>query len=530
MTAHHGWMQRIVQVFLTGHLSPLLLLVSLGAGAIALLATPREEDPQIVVPVAEILVAAPGASALEVERQITIPIERVVRGISGVEDVYSMSSRGRAVVTARFYVGENREDSLVKLHTTLQQHAAAMPPQARSWRVDTISIDDVPILAITLHSSRVDDHGLRRIAEEVVARLQQVDDAGPATIHGGRARRLCVRVDPTALAGRALPFSAIEHALAAASTAATAGTGTRGDRTILVEAAPIAPDAAALRDVVIGSHGGQPVHLGDVATVADGPEEPESYVWMLGGAARGRANVVPENAVTIAIAKRRGANAVGTSERLRERMTELARELLPADVQWTVTRDSGATADAKVDELLEGLLVAVAIVVVLITMMLGWRAAIVVALAVPITFGLTLLVNLLGGYSINRVTLFALILSLGLVVDDPIVDVENIHRHLQRRDRPPLQAVLDAVDEVRPPVIVATLAVVLSFLPLFFITGMMGPYMRPMALNVPVAMAMSMLVAFTLTPWLSHLLLRSAPHGHGGQEADDAHPAVQRAY
>jgi len=528
MTTHDGWMQRLVRVFLTGHLSPLLLLVSLAAGAIALLATPREEDPQIVVPVAEILVTAPGASALEVERQITIPIERVVQGISGVEDVYSTSSRGQAIVTARFFVGENREDSLVKLHTTLQQHAAAMPPQVRSWRIDTISIDDVPILAITLHSDRVDDHGLRRMAEELVARLQQVPDAGPATIHGGRTRTLAVHVDATALAGRGATFAAIERALAAASVATTAGSGTHGDRTVVVEAAPIAPDARALRELVIGIRGGQPVHLGDVASVTDGPEEPRSYVWMLGGSASGRANADPENAVTIAIAKRRGANAVTTAERLRERMAELAPELLSADVRWTVTRDSGATADGKVDELLEGLLVAVAIVVVLITMMLGWRAAVVVAVAVPITFGLTLLVNELFGYSINRVTLFALILSLGLVVDDPIVDVENIHRHLQRRDRPPLQAVLDAVDEVRPPVIVATLAVVLSFLPLFFITGMMGPYMRPMALNVPVAMAMSMLVAFTLTPWLSHLLLRSAPHG--GDSAHDAHPIVQRIY
>jgi multidrug efflux pump subunit AcrB len=529
MTRTHGAIYRIVEVFLTGNLAPLLLILSLAAGAVALLVTPREEDPQIVVPVAEVVVEAPGAAAPEVERQITIPIERIVRGISGVEYVYSMSRRGQAVVTARFFVGEDREDSLVKLHSTLQQHAAALPPQVRSWRVDTVSIDDVPILAATLHGGGLDDHALRRLAEELLARLQQVGDAGPATIHGGRARRLTVHIDPVALAGRSLPFAAVTGALAAATTAVTAGSGVRGDRVLTVEASAIAPDAHALGELVVGTFAGQPVRLADVAEVADGPEEPAGYVLLHGGAARGAAAAPPAAAVTLAVAKRRGANAVTVAERLRERLAELRAEALPAGVQCTITRDSGATADGKVDELIEGLWVAIVIVVVLITMMLGWRESIVVALAVPITFGLTLLVNHLGGYSINRVTLFALILSLGLVVDDPIVDVENIHRHLQRRDRPRHLAVLAAVDEVRPPVIVATLAVILSFLPLFFITGMMGPYMQPMALNVPVAMLMSMVVAFTLTPWLSHLLLRPAAAGaaHGDGEA---HPLVRRLY
>ncbi|MBM4063352.1 MAG: efflux RND transporter permease subunit, partial [Planctomycetes bacterium] len=529
--------QRLVEVFLTGNLAPLLLLLSLVAGSVSLLVTPREEDPQIVVPMAEVVVDAPGASAEEVERQITIPVERIVQGLSGIENVYSMSRRGQAVVTARFFVGEDVEDSLVKLQSALQQHADEVPPQVRGWRVEPVSIDDVPILAITLHSRTQDDHGLRRIGEELLARLQQVRDAGPATIHGGRPRRVTVTVDGTALASRNLSFAAVESALAAVTTATTAGTGQRGDRTITVEAKAAAPDAEALREVVLGTFVGQPVLLGEVASVADGPAEPASYVFLHPGAARGAAAAPAENAVTIAVAKRRGANAVGVAEQLQERLHALRSDLLPDDVSWTITRDSGHTADGKVDELLEGLWVAIAIVVVLITMMLGWREAVVVALAVPITFGLTLLVNHLFGYTINRVTLFALILSLGLVVDDPIVDVENIHRHLLRRDRSPLQAVLDAVDEVRPPVIVATLAVVLSFLPLFFITGMMGPYMRPMALNVPIAMLMSMVVAFTLTPWMSHLALKKlaqAPagghggHGHGDHDEQDTF--VHRAY
>ncbi len=528
MSGHGGITQRIVEVFLTGNLAPLLLLLSLVAGAIALVATPREEDPQIVVPVAEIVVDAPGASAAEVERQIAIPIERIVRGISGVENVYSMSRRGACVVTARFFVGEDREDSLVKLHSALQQHAGLVPPQVRGWRVDSVSIDDVPILAITLHSRVLDDFALRRIGEELLARLQEVPETGPATIHGGRPRTLLVRLDGAALAGRGLAFAAVESALAAATTAVTAGVGQQGDRAITVEASPIAPDAHSLRLLVVGVFADQPVLLGEVAEVRDGPAEPTSYGMLYGGAARGAADEPPEHAVTIAVAKRRGANAVAVAEQLRRRLDELRAEVLPDGVQWTITRDSGETADGKVDELLEGLAVAIAVVVILITLMLGWREAIVVALAVPITFGLSLLVNLLLGYSINRVTLFALILALGLVVDDPIVDVENIHRHLQRRGRDALRAVLDAVDEVRPPVITATLAVILSFLPLFFITGMMGPYMRPMALNVPVAMLMSMVVAFTLTPWMSYLALRRvAGHATSGPETT---PFVQRAY
>lgn len=535
MTARPGFTQRLVEVFLTGNLAPLLLVLTLVAGAVALLVTPREEDPQILVPVADIVVDAPGTAALEVERQIAIPLEQVVKRIDGVEYVYSMSRRGQAIVTARFFVGEDREDSLVKLHSTLQRNADVIPPQVRAWYVKPVSIDDVPIVAVTLHSATLDDHALRRIAEEIQSRLQQVPDTGLTQILGGRPRRLAVTVDPAALSARGLDLTSVERALAAASRAVTAGTGDAGDRTLTVEASPVAADADSLLDLVVAAHDGRPVQLRDVAEVTDGPAEPAGYVTFgLGRGAAAAPDPEPQAAVTIAVAKRRGANAVTVAERIGERLRQLRREILPADVSWTITRDSGHTADAKVEELLEGLYVAIAIVVVLITMMLGWREAVVVALAVPITFGLTLLVNHLSGYTINRVTLFALILSLGLVVDDPIVDVENIHRHLQRRDRPPLQAVLDAVNEVRPPVIVATLAVILSFLPLFFITGMMGPYMAPMALNVPMAMLMSMVVAFTLTPWMAWLALRRKATAVAGDD-DQGHdhgtsPLLQRVY
>ncbi|MGE3172331.1 MAG: efflux RND transporter permease subunit [Planctomycetota bacterium] len=544
MDERPGVVQRIVAVFLTGNLAPLLLMLALVAGAMALQVTPREEDPQIVVPVADIVVDAPGASALEVERQIALPLERLVKRIAGIEYVYSMSQRGRCVVTARFFVGEDREQSLVKLHSELQRQGDAIPAQVRGWFVRPVSIDDVPVLAVTLHSTVLDDFALRRIAEEIESRLQQVPETGRTDLFGGRSRELRVELDPVALAGRGLDPAAVTAALRAAAVATHAGAGLQRDRVIAVEATALTADAGALGDLVVGTAAGQPVHLREVAHVVDGPQEPANYVrFWTGAAAAGDGLGEPRSAVTLAVAKRRGANAVAVTEHLRERLDELCGELLPAEVAWTVTRDSGRTADGKVEELLEGLYVAVAIVVILITLMLGWREAIVVALAVPITFGLTLLVNWLGGYSINRVTLFALILALGLVVDDPIVDVENIHRHLQRRDRKPLQAVLDAVNEVRPPVITATLAVILSFVPLFFITGMMGPYMRPMAVNVPVSMLMSLIVAFTLTPWMSYLALRgraaapdtaaaAAATAPGGAAGDDEHapPALLRWY
>jgi len=531
MNERSSFTQRVVEVFLTGNLSPLLLLLSLVAGAIALFATPREEDPQIVVPVIDVVLDAPGTPALEVERQVVVPLEQILRRIDGVEYVYSMSRRGQGVVTARFYVGQDREDSLVKLHSALRQHEDAVPPQVKGFVVRPVAIDDVPIVAVTLHSDRLDDHDLRRIAEELQARLQQVPETGVTEIHGGRPRRVTVEVDPVALAGRGLPFTAVQQALMGASAATAAGAGLRHDRVLEVEVDPMLPDAAAVARLVVGTSAGQPVHLHDVAAVRDGPAEVEDYVRFGRGLAGGGAAAAAAPmtaAVTLSVAKRRGANAVSVAAAIEARLDELRREVLPDDVDWTITRDSGRTADGKVDELLEGLSVAIAIVVILITMMLGWREAVVVALAVPVTFGLTLLVNQLAGYSINRVTLFSLILSLGLVVDDPIVDVENIHRHLQRREQSPLRAVLAAVNEVRPPVIVATLAVIISFLPLFFITGMMGPYMRPMALNVPMAMLMSMLVAFTLTPWMAYLALRRAASRHAA--GPETSPAVTRAY
>ncbi|MBK8980278.1 MAG: efflux RND transporter permease subunit [Planctomycetes bacterium] len=529
-----GLAARIVELFLTGNLTPLLVLLSLVAGAFALVTTPREEEPQIVVPLADVLIEVPGASAEEVESQVASKLERLLYQVDGVEYVYSTSLPHRAVVTVRFFVGEDREDSLVKLHNKLAMSADQVPRQVAAWVVRPIEVDDVPIVNVTLWSESLGDYELRRLAEELEHVVQRVPDAGQTQIVGGTPRQLGVRIDPDALASRHVSIEQVARALQAASASAPAGGFDVADQRVLVEVRPGAHSVTALEQLVVGVEQGRPIYLRDVATVHDGPAERET--WTRIGFGPAVADVPADlarpdrdyPAVTLAVAKRKGANAVLVSEAVQHRVEESA-QLLPDDVHWRVTRDHGKTADQKVDELLEGLWVAVIIVIALIALTLGIREGLVVATAVPITFALTLFVNDLAGYSINRVTLFALTLALGLVVDDPIVDVENIYRHLRSGRRKPLEAVLHAVNEVRPPIILATLAVMVSFLPLFFITGMMGPYMAPMALNVPLAMLMSLLVAFAVTPWLSYLVMRNhVKPDPNAVDLEDDHEAVRR--
>ncbi len=530
-----GLSARIVEVFLKGNLTPLLILLSLVTGFYALRVTPREEEPQIVVPLADVLIDAPGASAAEVESQVASRLERLLYEVDGVEYVYSTSMPHRAVVTVRFFVGEDREDSLLKLHNKLAMSADRIPPQVADWVVRPIEVDDVPIVNLTLWSESLGGYELRRLAEELENVAQRVPDAGQTEVVGGAPRQLRVRVDPDALASRGVGFEQVAGALRAASTSLPAGSFEDLDRVVAVEARPGAHSVRELGELVVGVRDGRPIYLRDVAEVTDGPAERTSYTRIgFGPAVEGVPAELADGArdypaVTVAVAKRKGSNAVLVSEEVQHRVEEAVAELLPPEVHLRVTRDHGLTADQKVDELLEGLWVAVIIVIALIALTLGLREGLVVATAVPVTFALTLFVNDLAGYSINRVTLFALTLALGLVVDDPIVDVENIYRHLKRGRREPMQAVLAAVNEVRPPIILATLAVMVSFLPLFFITGMMGPYMAPMALNVPLAMLMSLFVAFAVTPWLSWLVLRKhVKPDPGAADLEDDHEAVRR--
>ena len=516
-----GVLGTIVRYFLTSHMSIILALASLILGVAAIMVTPREEEPQIVVPMADVLVQVPGASADEVEKLVTTPLERLLWQIDGVEYVYSTSSKDMSAVTVRFYVGEDREDSLIKLHNTILKNTDLAPGIVSGWVVKPVEIDDVPIVSLTLHAdhghaSRYTDYDLRRMAEELFHRLAEVEDVSRVSLHSGRSREVRAEIRPERLAGFNISPLEVQRALQGADRSLTAGNFVAGDRSTKVVSQSFLLSADEVASLVVGVFDGKPVYLRDVADVIDGPQEPESYsrigfsdVYLskLGSDAE-----PSRPAVTLALSKKKGVNAVAVADAVVEKVNQLKREVLPDGVEVTVTRNSGETAQGKVNELLSSLVFAIITVVALLAFTLGWREALVVALAVPMSFSLALFVNYLFGYTINRVTLFALILSLGLVVDDPITNVDNIQRHIRMGLKNPLEASLDGVKEVLPPVIMSTLAIIVSFTPLFFITGMMGPYMAPMAANVPLTVTFSTVAALTVVPWMAyHLLKKRAP-------------------
>jgi len=540
----HGFTDGIVRIFLNSNLSLILILLAVVLGVAALLITPREEDPQIVVPMADVYVRFPGHSAEEVEQLVATPLEKLLYQIDGVEYVYSMSREGEAVITVRYYVGEDRERSLVKLYKRIDEHVDLVPLGVAGWVIKPVEIDDVPIVTLTLTSATADAYALRRVAEEVVERLASLENTSRAYAVGGRSRVVQVYLDPERMQAFSVSPLEVQRAIEVTNVTQTGGEYARGDRMYRVEAGRAFANPDELRDLVVGVFSDRPVYLRDVADIVDGPAEASSYVRHGWGPARGfeqeaafpgaligaaaPASVaehvadISQPAVTIALAKKKGTNAVWVAEAILAATEELKRDIIPDDIEVVITRNAGRTADEKVNELVEALAVAVFIVIALLTLGLGWREALIVAVAVPVVFGLTLTVNLLFGYTINRVTLFALILSLGLLVDDPIVDVENITRHFGMRKKATRRIVSEAVAEIRPPLITATLAVIVSFLPMLFITGMMGPYMRPMALNLPVTMVMSMVVAFTITPWLSyHMLRRRYARGQAGDASGE---------
>src|SRR5579875_1165492 len=538
-----GITAQIVDLFLGSNLSMLLLLASLAAGVIALAVTPREEDPQISVPMADIIVQMPGASATEVENLVTINLEKRLWEMDGVRHVYSISRPGMAMVTVRFAVGYDRTKALVEIYNKLESNRDAVPPGVTGWIVKPVSIDDVPIVTVTLYSASVDDAGLRRIADEIVHRMQSVEDTGQSFVVGGRPRQLRVLLDPARLAGHDLTILEVERALRGADVNLRAGSFSRENREFVFDSGPFLRSSSEVRELVVGVHNGQPVYLNRVADIIDGPSEPTTYTNIGFGPAANllltepgqlplrtvprRGTIYP--AVTIAFAKRHGTNAVKVAEGLLQKVEALRELAIPSNVGVLVTRNYGETANEKVNELVRELLIAVVIIVVLLAFSLGLREAFIVAIAVPVTLSITLLGNLLVGYTINRVTLFALILSLGLLVDDPIVDVENIHRHFQLGTLPRREATLIAVDEVRPPTILATFTVIASFVPMLFVTGMMGPYMRPMPFNVPLAMLTSLVVAFTITPWAAYHLLRHEDSSASAETFDEG-ATIRRWY
>ena len=507
----HTFTAGILQAFLKGNLSILLILISLAAGAAALLITPREEEPQIVVPLADVMIMMPGSSAAEVEQLASSRLEKMLYQIDGVEYVYSMSRPGMAVVTVRFFVGEDREDSLIKVYNKIFQNIDQTTPGIAGWVVKPIEIDDVPIVNVTLHSDTADSHDLYRIAEEVAQKLQSIPDSAKITIHGGQKRVVQVYLDTERLAAYGLSPMEIVGALKISNAQMESGTFEQADRAIVVETGPFLQNVDEVRSLMVGVYQNRPVYLRDVAVIQDGSDELNSYSrFGVGPAGAEQAGQV-QPAVTIALAKKKGSNAVNVARKANRLVRDLQGTIIPEGVGATTTRDYGATANEKVNDLVMNLAMGILTVVGLIALSMSWREGIIVGLAIPITYSLTLLFNYLLGYTINRVTLFALILALGLLVDNPIVGVENISRFLSMKKYPRLRAVSLAMEEVMPPILLATLSIIVSFIPMFFITGMMGPYMAPMALNVPLTMLSSLLVALAITPWLASKLLKESP-------------------
>ena len=522
----------VVRKFLTSQLSIILIALAVCMGIAAVILTPREEDPQIVVPMADVYVQVPGCSAAEVEKLVTTPLERILWQIDGVEHVYSISRRDMAVVTVRFYVGEDRERSLTKIASRIEMNRDIVPPVVSGWVVKPVEIDDVPIVTAALVSKTMTPGDLRRIGEEVKARLDSIEDLSRTEIVGGYRREIRVTVDPEKLRGHNLSLAEVAAACRNADVGATAGSIDLDGNTLRVVARDGLPAVAAVRRQVVAVYEQKPVYIRDVARVEDLPEEPESYVRFSSGpaAAEELKDLRELPCVTLAFSKKKGTNAVTVARDVLAALEKLRNTVIPESVHVVATRNTGSTADARVNELLSSLFFAVVTVVAVIALAMGWREAAVVAIAVPISFALALFVNYISGYTINRVTLFALILSLGLVVDDPITNVDNIQRHLRMRLRGPLEGTLAAVGEVLPPVIMSTLTIVVSFLPMFFITGMMGPYMRPMAINVPLAVLFSTVSALTFVPWMTFLLLRKRAAAGGEKRTSITPEWIKRTY
>jgi multidrug efflux pump subunit AcrB len=516
-----GLAGRLAAFAVSSKLTPIAVIASMILGVFAVLMLPREEEPQIKVPMVDVIVTMTGATPAEVENRVTLPMEKLLWEIPGVEYVYSTSSPGQSMIVVRFKVGTDIEGALVRLNQKLQTNADRIPSGVSAPLVKPRTIDDVPILALTLHSRTQDHLTLRRLMLQVEESVKSVPEVAETTVIGGARRAFRVQLDPAALSSRGLTVAGIAPVLQAANRIEPAGSRPFANQEVLLEGGTFLHDTADLGAVVLGVFADRPVYLRDVATIRDTAAEPTDTV--LYGARSGDL----EAAVTLSVAKRPGANAISVVNRVLAKVDALRGTLLPADVEVAITRDYGHTAAEKSNELLLHMGIAVFGVAVLILLFLGWRESLVVLLAIPTTLALTMLVFYLYGYTLNRITLFALIFSIGILVDDAIVVVENIVRHLRlpgMEKKTLAQVALEAVDEVGNPTILATWAVIAAILPMAFVGGLMGPYMRPIPIGSTAAMLFSLAIAFTITPWAAvRVLKRRVASLAGSASSDEDH-------
>jgi len=520
MSAGHplGPAGRVAHAWISSKLTPLLICAALLIGAFAVWKLPREEEPQIIVPMIDVFVQMPGASAHEVEERVTKPMEKLLWEIPGVEYIYSTSSPGMSMAIVRFFVGQDEEKSIVRLNQKLLANFDLIPPGASQPLVKPRSIDDVPILALTLSSRRYNDFDLRRIAAQLDDTIKQVPDVSAVTLMGGQRREVRIVLDPAKLEGYHMSPLQVAGALGLSNRRLPSGKFDSGNREYLLETGEFLRTSEDVRNVVVGVAGDKPVFVRNVAEVIDGGAEATEYVRMVNAASK---ESLP--AVTISIAKRKGTNAVEVASNVLRRVEPLKGVVIPSDVTLDITRQYGETAAEKSNELLLHMLIAVISVSLLIAITLGFRESLIVFLAIPVTLALTLAVFYFYGYTLNRITLFALIFSIGILVDDAIVIVENIVRHWRmpaNRARPPYEVAIEAVDEVGNPTILATLTVVAAILPMAFVGGLMGPYMRPIPIGASAAMVFSLLVALIVTPWAAVRILKPSDETAHGERED----------
>ncbi len=507
----NGISGKIAGAFIKSKLSILLMFAFMLLGLFSIYFIPREEEPQIEVPMADIMIGYPGATPQEVESGVIQPIEKIISNIKGVEHVYSTSMNGMGMLTVQFFVGEDVERSLVKLYNEMMKNMDRMPQGATMHLVKSRAIDDVPALAFTLWSDKMGDYQIRQVAEVVGNEIKKIPDVAQVNVVGGQSRQVKVMLDKDKMAQSKLDFGAITQTLQANNAQMQSGNIVTGDMVYSVQTGNFFTNVEEVKNLIVGTNDNQPVYLYQIAEVEDGPEVPKQYVSFGYGAASGDKKAdMPDDysAVTISIAKKKGADAMKLAEVVINKVEHLKKDVITNDIHVDVTRNYGETASHKVSELLFHLSIAIVVVTLFVMLAMGWRGGLVVFLSVPVTFALTLFAYYFLGYTLNRITLFALVFVTGIVVDDSIVIAENMHRHFKMKKLPPLQAALYAINEVGNPTILATLTVIAAVLPMAFVSGMMGPYMSPMPIGASIAMIFSLLVALTLTPYFGYLFLR----------------------
>jgi len=525
---------RVAEAFIESKLTPLLMIAFLALGIYSTYLTPREEEPQINVPMVDIFIGYPGASSAEVEQRVAIPLEKTLSNIEGVEYVYSTSMNSQALISARFYVGENVEQSIVRLYAELMKYMDRMPQGITEPLIKTRSIDDVPMMTLTLWSENFSDYDLRRLSDELALEIKKITDVADVKTHGGRVRQVRVLLNKEKMASYGISATQVSGTIQASNQELPSGTFNQNDVEYLVHTGNFLEDAQDISNLIIDVVQGSPIYLSSIAEVIDGPSEPQNYVhYGFGVAASEGSNYKSGSsfpAVTLSIAKRKGTDAMKIADLVNDKISALQGALIPSEVEVTVTRNYGETAAKKVSSLLEHLLGAIIAVTIVVSLSMGWRGGLVVFLSVPVTFALTLFLYYMFGYTLNRITLFALVFVTGIVVDDSIIIAENMHRHFKMKRLPFKQAAIASINEVGNPTILATLTVIASVLPMVFVSGLMGPYMSPMPIGASLAMIFSLIVALVITPWLAFILLPNADNGDDKKEYRLENTLIYRMY